>query len=262
MSGERLSPLDDSDYREIAEEIAEERKKEVEAGQEYTAVVTKEPENTGDSDYGEIAEEITEEMKAERGAEAIPEERKDERKRSAILKRVYSLLSRYIIAIMSVVVVLIITFLFFEPLCCVIEHRFTEAIVTLIAFLAVGAASMTFSIAPPQIDKVLYNLYGGVAVTFIIVIIAMQFLTPPSKEDCGFATRVPTLTAAPTPTYTMTPTSTETSTNTPASTPTPTLAARATRVWESVAILSPSEGEEVSIGTRMYSQALNVPGDH
>ena len=206
----------------------------------------------GDSDYEKIAEKITEEMKAEREAEAIPEERKDEGKRPAVLKRVYSLLSRYIIvwvAVMSVVVVLIITFLFFERLCCVIEHRFTEAIVTLIAVLAAGVAGITLRIAPPQIDKVLYSLYGSVAVTFIIVIIVMQFLPPPSKEDCGFATRAPTHTVAPTPTCTMTPTSTETPTNTPVPTPTPTLAARATRVWESVAILSPSEGKKVSIRT-------------
>jgi hypothetical protein len=64
MSDEQLSLLDDSDYEEIAKEIAEERKKkELEASQEYTAIVTKEPEIMDDSDYREIAEEITEEMK-------------------------------------------------------------------------------------------------------------------------------------------------------------------------------------------------------
>jgi hypothetical protein len=87
---------------------------------------------------------------------------------------------------------------------------------------------MTFSIASPQIDKVLQCLYGGIAVTFIIVVIVMRFLPPPSQEGC-FPARVPTLTPIPTPVYAMTPASTETPTNTPAPTLTPTLAAKATR---------------------------------
>ncbi len=228
MSGERLSPLDDSDYREIAEEIAEEMKEPDER-----LLSGEQPSPPDDSDYKAIAAEI------ESAPHMSP-------------SGLWDLLSRYPVAWfpIGVIVVVIITVLFFERLCCVLEFRLTEAIVALIALLAVGAAGMTFSIAPPQIDKVLQSLYGGVAVTFIIVVMVMQFLPPPSREDC-FPTQVPTLTATPTPTYTMTPTSTETPTNTPVPTPTPTLAARATRVWESVAILSPSEGEEVPIRTHV-----------
>jgi hypothetical protein len=196
MGGEQLSALGDSDYREIAEEIAEEMKESAESARHKLSAL---PPLPSPSDL-------------------------------------WNLLSRYPIAwfAIGVVVVVIITVLFFEPLYCVIEFRLTEAIVALIALLAVGAAGMTFRIAPPQTDKVLQSLYGGVAVTFIIVVMVMQFLPPPSREDC-FPMQVPVPTTTSTPTYTMTPASTETPSNTPAPTPTP------------VAILSPSEGKEVSI---------------
>lgn len=92
-----------------------------------------------------------------------------------------------------------ITFLFFEPLRCVLEFRLTEAAVALIALLAVGTVAMTFSIAPPHIDKVLRSFYGGVTVTFMIVVLVMRFLPPPSLEGC-FPAQVPTPTAAPTST--------------------------------------------------------------
>lgn len=120
----------------------------------------------------------------------------------------------------GIVVVVIITFLFFEPLRCVLEFRLTEATVALITLLAVGIAGMTFSIAPPQTDKVLKCLYGGFAVALMIVIIAMKCLPQPPQESC-FPAQVPTPTAAPTSTHTMTPTSTELLTNTPSPTPTP-----------------------------------------
>jgi hypothetical protein len=182
MGGEQPSPLGDSDYREIAEEIAEAMK--------------------------ESAESARPKLPA---PPSLPS-----------LRDLWDLLSRYPIAwfVIGVVVVVIITVLFFEPLCCVLEFRLNEAEVALIALLAAGVAGMTFRIAPPQTDK---------AVTFILVVIVMKFLPPPSEEGCGFATRVATLTVAPTPTYTMTPTSTETLSNTPSPTPTPTLAAKATR---------------------------------
>ena len=59
MSGEQLSPLGDSDYRKIAEEIAREMKKppdeRLPSSEQSTLL--------GDSDYEEIAEEMAEEMK-------------------------------------------------------------------------------------------------------------------------------------------------------------------------------------------------------
>jgi hypothetical protein len=172
------------------------------------------PSLLGDSDYREIAEEIAEEMKesAESARHKLPAPLL-----LPSLSDLWDQLSRKPIAWLAigVVVVVIITVLFFDPLRCVLEFRLTEATVALITLLAFGVASMTFSIAPPQTDKVLKNLYGGFAVTLIIVVIAMKCLPPPSEEGCGFATRVATLTVAPTPTYTMTPTSTETLTNTP-----------------------------------------------
>jgi len=63
LSGEQSTLLNDSDYGEIAEGITEEMKRGVEASQEYTAIIAKEHEDIDDSDYGEIAEEIAEEMK-------------------------------------------------------------------------------------------------------------------------------------------------------------------------------------------------------
>jgi hypothetical protein len=181
----------------------------------------------GDSDYREIAEEITEEMKE-------PAESAHYRLSAPLLlpslSDLWDSLSRYPIAWfpIGVVVVVIITVLFFESLRCVLEFRLTEATVALIGFLALGAAGMTFSIASPQTDKVLQCLYGGFAVTLIIVVIAMKCLPQPSWEGC-FGAVVPTLAATPIPTYTMAPTSIETPTKTPAPTLTPTLAARATR---------------------------------
>jgi hypothetical protein len=58
MSGEQPSLLGDSDYKEIAEEIAEEMKEAYEG-----LVSSKQPSAPGDSDYIEIAEEIAEETK-------------------------------------------------------------------------------------------------------------------------------------------------------------------------------------------------------
>jgi len=185
------------------------------------------PSLLGDSDYREIAEEIAEEMKesvesARHKLPALPP--------LPSLSDLWDLLPRYPIAwfAMGVVVVAIITVSFFEPLRCILEFRLNEATVTLIGFLAVGAAGMTFIIAPPQTDKVLQSLYGGFAVTFIIVVIMMKCLPPPSQEGC-FPMRVLTPTAVPTPVYTVTPTFTETPTNTPSPAPTPTSAAKATR---------------------------------
>ena len=85
MSGEQPSPLDDSDYGEIAEEIAKEMK---EPNERFLS--GEQPSLLDDSGYREIAEEIAEERKAEREAEAIPEGRKDEGKRLEVLKKVYS----------------------------------------------------------------------------------------------------------------------------------------------------------------------------
>ena len=76
--------LDDFDYREIAEEIAEEMK---EPGERLLS--GEQPGPLGDSDYREIAEEIAEETKGERKDEGIPEERKDKEKR-LVPKKVYS----------------------------------------------------------------------------------------------------------------------------------------------------------------------------
>ncbi len=90
LSGEQPSLVDDSEYEKIAEEIAEERQREVEDSQEYIVIATKEPENMSYFDYREIAEEIDEEMQAEREAEAISEERKDEGRRPEVTKKVYS----------------------------------------------------------------------------------------------------------------------------------------------------------------------------
>jgi hypothetical protein len=179
----------------------------------------------GDSDYREIAEEIAEEMKE--SAES-PRHKLSALPPLPSLSDLWDLLSRYSIAWFAIgaVFVVIITFLFFEPLRCILEFRLTEATVALITLLAFGVASMTFSIAPPQTDKVLKNLYGGFAVTLIIVVIAMKCLPPLSEKGC-FPARLPSLTATPTPTCTMTPTSIETPTNTPAPTPTPTSAAKA-----------------------------------
>jgi hypothetical protein len=84
MSGEQPSPLDDSAYREIAEEIAKEMKEPDErllSGEQLGPL--------DDPDYREIAEEIAQETKGGKKANGIPEERKDEEKR-LVLKKVYS----------------------------------------------------------------------------------------------------------------------------------------------------------------------------
>jgi hypothetical protein len=58
MSGEQPSPLGDSDYREIAEEIAEEMKEPDEG-----LLSGEQPSPLDDSDYEKIAEEIAEDVK-------------------------------------------------------------------------------------------------------------------------------------------------------------------------------------------------------
>jgi len=84
MSGEQLSPLDDSDYGEIAEEIAKEMK---ELDERLLSGEQRGP--LDDPDYKEIAEEIAQETKGGKKADGIPEKRKDEEKR-LVLKKVYS----------------------------------------------------------------------------------------------------------------------------------------------------------------------------
>jgi hypothetical protein len=85
MSGQQPSPLDDSDYREIAEEIAAEEIKEPDEG----LPSGEQPGPLEDSDYREIAKEIAQETKGGKKDNGIPEERKDEEKR-LVLKKVYS----------------------------------------------------------------------------------------------------------------------------------------------------------------------------
>lgn len=214
-SGEQPSLLVDSDYEKIEKDITEEMRKEVEASQEQTTVAMKELESIGDSDYREIEAEIVKEMREPDGRslsceQPIPPgyshfERIAEEGSAPLISPdgLWGLLSHYPMAwfAIGVAIVVIITVLFFEPLFCVLEFRLTDATVALIALLALGVAGITFRIAPPQIDKVLQCLYGGVAVTLIIVVIAMRFLPPPSQESC-FPTRVLTPTVAPAPTYT------------------------------------------------------------
>jgi len=71
-------------------------------------------------------------------------------------------------------VTVLITFLFSQPLRCVLEFRMTEATVALIGLLAAGAGMVFSKIAPQRIREALQGFYGGLAVTLLVVVAARR----------------------------------------------------------------------------------------
>jgi predicted membrane protein len=162
----------------------------------------------------------------------------------------WAVLSRHPVAwvVAGVLVIVIATALFFKPLRCVLEFRLTEATVALIALLAVGA-SMVFKVAPTRIRTALQSFYGGFALSLIIVVVVMLFLSPPSQEDCAAPVAFPSPTRS-----TVTPK--------PALTTILPLVTATSKLSPSAVILSLSEGEQVFIRNEVRGRASNLWPDH
>jgi len=161
----------------------------------------------------------------------------------------------------GVIFVILIAVLFFERLRCVLEYRLTEATVALIAFLAIGAA-LAFMVAPSLVRKAAQSFYGGFTFASIILVLVMIFLPPPQRQNC-FSALEPIATAeSSSSTQITTASPTQLPIPTATITLSPTLVSKATNPVRSATILSPLEGDEVSIKTNVMGEASKIPNNH
>jgi hypothetical protein len=188
-------------------------------------------------------------------------------------------LSRYPVGwfLLGAILTALPSLLFFQRLRCVFEYRVSEAMVALAAVLGIGVG-MAFRFTSPRTRTVLGSLYGGFAVAAITVIAVTWFLPPPLRADCpvvGDTAVTPgpsgetTDGASPSPAAEIDLEGTamqekDDTTSTPVPGPTlgPTPITATTSLSPSAVILSPSDGEHVSIRNEVRGQVSNLRANY